>query len=76
MKDPGLLNNFQLYEMIRNHKLDEQIQAIARLEFNSRNLSKEQIQEIVNGHNYISPPRKNEPLPIGYKILALVIPFV
>jgi hypothetical protein len=74
--DLSLLTNNQLYLINQNPKLDKQIRKIAEDELNARKLSADQIQEIENLHNSKFLRRENEPLPIGYKILALTLPFV
>lgn len=69
------LSNFQLYEIIQNQKLDKSIKAGAKEELNLRALTKDEHEEIIRRHSAVSPSRKAEPLNIGYKMLALVIPF-
>jgi hypothetical protein len=69
------LTNYQLYEIIQNQKLDEKIRSAANVEFNSRKLTKGEIQEIVNRHSLLFRPDSDEPLSLKYKIVALVVPF-
>jgi hypothetical protein len=69
------LTNYQLYEIIQNQKLDEKIRSAANVEFNSRKLTKGEIQEIVNQHSLLFRPDSDEPLSLKYKIVALVVPF-
>jgi hypothetical protein len=70
------LSNYQLYEIIQNQKLDKNILKAANVEFNLRNLSSDEIQEIIIKHDSLYQPGKDEPLNIKYKMLALVVPFV
>jgi hypothetical protein len=69
------LSNFQLYEIIQNPRIDKSIKAFAKQEFDLRELTNEEIEEITGQHNAVYPSRKTEPLNIGYKILAMLIPF-
>ena len=69
------LTNYQLYEIIQNQKLDKQLRVTANDEFNVRKLSDSEIKEIISKHDSLFLQDKNEPLSVGYKILALIIPF-
>jgi hypothetical protein len=69
------LSNFQLYEIIQNPGIDKSIKASAKEEFNLRELTNDELEEINRRHKAFSPSGKDGPLNIGYKMLALVIPF-
>ncbi len=69
------LTNYQLYEIIQNQKLYKHLRSTANNEFNFRKLTREQIQEIVNQHDSLFHPGKEDSLDIKYKLLVLIIPF-
>lgn len=70
------LTNFQLYEIIQNAKLDKHLKSAAQHEYNLREVTGEEIGEIVRRHNSIYQSRHSEPLSLKYKMVALVIPFL
>lgn len=69
------LTDYQLYEIIQNSRLDEDIRKKANHEFNDRKLSIEQIQKIVAEHDKTFIPGNDEPLKVQYKILVILLPF-
>lgn len=75
LMNPEKLTNYQLFEIIQNPNLDKQLKTIANYEFNSRKLTKEQIQEIIRHHDSVFRPDKGDSLGLKYKIFALLVPF-
>lgn len=73
--DLSNLTDYQLYEIIQNSKLDNDIRKLANNEFNKRKLSIDQIQEIIARHDTQFQPAKDEPLKIQYKLLLIIFPF-
>jgi hypothetical protein len=69
------LTDYQLYELIKNKKLDSTISKLANDEFKARQLSLEEIQQIIARHDAHFQPEKDEPLSLSYKIFLIVFPF-
>jgi hypothetical protein len=70
------LTNYQLYALIQNHKLDPSIRDLANREFDSRKLTIEQIEEIVERYDAQFQPDKDEGLSLAYKLFLIVFPAV
>jgi len=74
--DLSSLTNYQLYEIVQNLKLDSEIRKKANIEFNNRNLSVDDIEQIVATHDANFRPGKDEPLKLEYKLLIILFPFI
>ena len=70
------LTDYQLYELIQNKKLDSTITKLANEEFRARQLSLEQIQQIISRHDAQFQPEKDESLSLSHKIFLIVFPFL
>ena len=68
------LSNSQLYAIIQNKQIDASIRKIANEEFTSRNLTIEQIQEIVNHFDSEYKPADQEGLDLVNKIFLVAVP--
>lgn len=73
--DPTKLSNYQLYEIIQNDRIDQNIRSVANDEFNTRKLSIEEIQQLITKHDSLFVPDKGENLKPHYKLLLIVCPF-
>ncbi len=71
----SLLSNFQLYEIVQNEKLDKAIRKDANTEFDSRNISEEELKAIIAQHNSLFKQENQAGLHIRYKLLLIVFPF-
>lgn len=69
------LSDYQLYEIIQNLKLDDNIRKQANEEFNNRKLTIDQIQKIIAQHDAAFHPGQDEPLELKYKLLLVLFPF-
>jgi len=70
------LTNYQLYELIQNKKLDTTITRLANDEFKARQLSVDQIQQIIARHDAQFQPERDEPLSVTHKIFLVIFPFL
>jgi hypothetical protein len=70
------LTDYQLYVLIQNQKLDSTITRLANEEFKTRQLSFDQIQQIVAKHDAQFQPETDEPLSISHKIFLVIFPFL
>jgi hypothetical protein len=73
--DTSGLSDYQLYEIIQNKKLHTHIRIVANKEFNKRNISINELREIVLKHESISKPENDKPLMWQYKLLLVICPF-
>ena len=69
------ISSYQLYELIKNSNLDNEIRALANLEFRSRRLSFGQMRQIIIKHDTMFPTLKDGPLDDHIKTLLLLFPF-
>lgn len=70
------LTDYQLYALFQNKKLDSAITKLANEEFKARELSSQQIHQIVTRHDAQFQPEKHEPLSLAHKIFLIVFPFL
>jgi len=68
------LYNSQLYAIIQNEQMDASIREIANEEFSRRNLTIEQIQEIVSRFDSEFKPAEQKGLPLANKIFLVAVP--
>jgi hypothetical protein len=68
------LSNSQLYAIIQNEQMDASIRKIANEEFTRRNLTIEQIQEIVRHFDLQYKPARQEGLGLANKIFLVAVP--
>ena len=68
------LSNSQLYAIIQNKQIDASIRKIANEEFTRRNLTIEQIQEIVSHFDSGYKPADQEGLDLVHKIFLVAVP--
>lgn len=68
------LSNSQLYAIIQNEQMDASIRKIANEEFTRRNLTINQIQEIVSHFDSQYKPAQQEGLSLANKIFLVAVP--
>src|SRR5438128_1274868 len=73
--DTSGLSDYQLYEIIQNKKLHNHVRIIANKEFNKRNLTINELRDIVIRHESIAKPENDQPLSLQYKIFLILFPF-
>lgn len=69
------LSNFQLYGLIQNVKLDNEIRTLAKNEFESRDLNESIKQDLVQKYDGLFLKKENDSLRLRYKIIAIAFPF-
>ena len=69
------LSNYQLYEIIQNDYLGQDIRKVANDELDNRKLSIEEIKQLVAKHDLNYMPIKEDGLHISYKICLILFPF-
>lgn len=69
------ISNYQLYELLQNDKLDSSIKKAALQEFNQRDISDDEIKEIISQHDKLYKPESEEPLSFNFKIGLILFPF-
>ena len=74
--DTSQLTDYQLYEIIQDKKLHNHIRIVANKEFNKRNLSINDLREIVMRHESLSNKEEEKPLAWQYKLLLIICPFI
>jgi hypothetical protein len=72
--DSTNLSDYQLYEIIQNMRLDQNIRQAANDEFNKRKLSIDQIQQLIAKHDSQFTSDKEEGIQTKYKILLTICP--
>jgi hypothetical protein len=72
--DSTNLSDYQLYEIIQNMRLDQNIRQAANDEFNKRKLSIDQIQQLIAKHDSQFTSDKEEGIQTKYKILLIICP--
>src|SRR5688500_19494538 len=74
--DTSQLTDYQLYEIIQDKKLHNHIRIVANKEFNKRNLSINDLREIVMRHESLYNKEEEKPLAWQYKLLLIICPFI
>ena len=74
--DTSQLTDYQLYEIIQDKKLHNHIRIVANKEFNKRNLSINDLREIVLRHESLYNKVEEKALPWQYRILLIICPFI
>ena len=74
--DTSQLTDYQLYEIIQDKRLHNHIRIIANKEFNKRNLSINDLREIVLRHESVNNKEEEKALPWQYKLLLVLCPFI
>ena len=74
--DTSQLTDYQLYEIIQDKKVHTHIRIVANKEFNNRNLSINDLREIVMRHESLSNKEESKPLAWQYKLLLIIFPFI
>jgi hypothetical protein len=72
--DSTNLSDYQLYEIIQNMRLDQNIRQAANDEFNKRKLSIDQIQQLIAKHDSQFTSDKEEGIQTKYIILLIICP--
>ena len=72
----SILSDFQLYVIIQNKKLDEEIRQCANEEFIKRKLSSTQLGALADRFDSEVSMDTSTSLKTGYKILILISPFL
>jgi hypothetical protein len=74
--DTSGLSDYQLYEIIQNKKLHNHIRIIANKEFNKRNLTINELRDIVLRHESLAKPENDKQFIWQYKLLLVLFPFI
>jgi hypothetical protein len=69
------LSNYQLFEVIQNTSLDSSLRKVADAELNKRQLSVDEINQLISRHDSLYKIDKETGLAMKYKILLIVFPF-
>lgn len=69
------LTGYQLYELIQNTKLDQEIRTAANRDLERRKLNSAQIKDIAIRHEAQFAPDKDEPLALRMRLYLLIWPF-
>ncbi|RXK60377.1 hypothetical protein ESA94_07865 [Lacibacter luteus] len=69
------LSNYQLFEIIQNNSLDRVIRNEANAEFDKREISVDEISQLISTHDSLYKPDKETGLDLKYKIILVVFPF-
>lgn len=73
--DYSKLSNYQLFELIQNHKLNPSLRTAANREFEKRNISLAEKKEIISKHEALFTPEKKKTLSDTFKTLLVIFPF-
>lgn len=66
------LSTFQMYALLKNSKLNKEIKNSVQIEFNNRNLSTDEIDELQTKYDYVVLADKTSRLKPIHKILLIV----